>query len=435
MVAMADEDRAPEAPAPRAPRALSRLAREADGRILGGVCTGLGRYTGIDPVVYRVGFAILVFSHGQGIPLYVAAVLFMPAAPGRAAVAERLFRRRFDAAGVLSVLGALLCAAVALSLLGTGLFGAGVSTDTVAVLTVLGLVMLVAHGRGVDLAAAARAFPERLQGHPPLPEDEAEEKPMAVSFEKSSRRGAPGGDLPEGMVDLARFSGPRAAPPAPEPVREPAGATAAVEKCRGGHSPLTSVTLLGALAAGAAVFPMARVYDGPQATMIVSATALAVIGGGLLLGGWFRARGLAAMGTVLTCALLTSSVAAEAPPGARYGEIEWRPVDASAAQDYKVGAGTGRLDLTALPLRPGQRVSVNAEIWFGELDVRLPAAARVEVDARIGLGDLDLPGRSIGGPNARSSQVLEPEGPRAEDPPVIVLRIRGRFGDVRVSRG
>ncbi|MFB4313493.1 PspC domain-containing protein [Actinomadura sp. 21ATH] len=430
---MADDDRAPHAP--EAPRAPSRLARDTEGRILGGVCTGLGRHTGIDPVVYRVAFAILVFAHGQGIMLYMAAALFMPAAPGRAALAERLFRRRFDAAGVLSILGALLCAAVAFSLLGTGLLGAGVSTDTVAVLTVFGLVMLAAHGRGVDLAAAARAFPERLQGHPPVPEDEAEGKPMAVSFEKRAHQRAPGGDLPEGMIDLARFSGPRAAAP-PAANAEPAGATAAVERCRGGHSPLTSVTLLAALAAGAAVFPAARAHEGPQAAMIVSATALAVVGGGLLLGGWFRSRGLAVMGTVLTCALLTSSVAAEAPPGARYGEVEWRPVDASAAQDYKMAAGSGRLDLTALPLRPGQRVAVNAEVWFGELDVTLPKAARIEVDARVGLGDLDLPGRrKIGGPNARSTEVLEPEGPRAENPPVIVLRIRSRFGDVQVTRG
>jgi hypothetical protein len=168
--------------------------------------------------------------------------------------------------------------------------------------------------------------------------------------------------------------------------------------------------------------------------MLVTAAALGVVGTGLLLGGWFRARGLATVGTMLTCALLTSSVAAEAPEGSRYGEVEWRPTEAPAVQDYRLAAGAGRLDLTKLPLRPGQRVAVNAEIWFGELDVTLPKAARVEIDARVRLGDLGLPGRTIGGPGAKADLVLEPEGPAAAGPPVIVLRIRGQISDVQVTR-
>ncbi|MFI0357684.1 PspC domain-containing protein [Actinomadura sp. 9N407] len=404
----------------------ARLAREPEGRILAGVCTGLSRYTGIDPVVYRVGFAILVLAGGQGILLYVAAVLVMPSGPGQEAVAERLFRRRFDATGTLSIIAALLCAAVVLSLLGTGLFGAGAGADAVAVLTVFGLVLLVAHGRGIDLAGVARSFPERLQGLPP--EAKFEDRPAPVSFEKP----APDGGLREGMIDLARLGAPRV-DPVPEAM--PDRPKAAVEKCKGGRPALTSITLLGALAAGAAMIPMARTYPGPEGVTLVTATALAVVGAGLLMGGWFRARGLAAMGTVLTCALLTTSVAAEAPPGSRYGEVEWRPTEAPVTQNYRIAVGSGRLDLTKLPLRPGQRVSVNAEIWFGELDVTLPKAARVEIDARVRLGDLGLPDRTIGGPNAKASLVLEPEGPAAESPPVIVLRVRGQVGDVQVTRG
>ncbi|MFC5747129.1 PspC domain-containing protein [Actinomadura rugatobispora] len=454
---MADEQNTPRAEGP------SRLARVTEGRVLAGVCTGLGRYTGIDPVVYRVGFAIMVLAHGQGILLYIAAALFMPAAPDRAALMEQVFRRRFDATGTLSILGALLCASMALSLMGNGVFQAGVPTDTIAVLTVTGLVLLTAHARGVDLGAAARSFPERLHGYPLEPKDPAAEgADSVVSLEKDSGPqggggsggGGSGGGWSEGMIDLATLSRPRgpgpsgggaaAAPPDGATAVPPEGAGRApggrvadppAHKDRRHRAVLTSVTLLGAMAVAAATWPVAQTYPGPQWAMLVTASALAVVGCGLLMGGWFRARGLATMGTVLTCALLTSSVAAEAPRDARYGEVEWRPADAARTQqDYKIAAGSGRLDLTALPLRPGQRVHVTAEITFGELDVRVPRSARVEVDARVLLGDLDLAGRTISGPNARAEQVLEAEGAAAKNPPVIALRVRGRVSDVVVTR-
>src|SRR5918992_1218560 len=105
-----------------------RLVRVRDGRILAGVCTGLGRYTRVDPVIFRVGLAVLTIgSGGSGIFLYVAAVLLTPADDDAVSVAEQLFRRRFDGDTVLAMLGALLTAGVAFSVLGHGL-GAGSAT-------------------------------------------------------------------------------------------------------------------------------------------------------------------------------------------------------------------------------------------------------------------------------------------------------------------
>jgi hypothetical protein len=247
------------------------------------------------------------------------------------------------------------------------------------------------------------------------------------------------------MIDLAALSrrhdrdggGGATAVPPDDPGRAPCGRHGRPPRHGGDHgrAVLTSVTLLAAMAVAAATWPVAQTYPGPQWAMLVTASALAVVGCGLVMGGWFRARGLATMGTVLTCALLTTSVAAEAPRDARYGEVEWRPADAARTQqDYKIAAGSGRLDLTALPLRPGQRVHVTAEITLGELDVRVPRSARVEVDARVMLGDLDLAGRTISGPGARADQVLEAEGAGAKNAPVIELRIRGRVSDVVVTR-
>ncbi len=55
-----------------------RLSRARDGRWLGGVCAGLGRYFGLSPMIYRIGFVALSLAGGTGILLYVAAWLVMP---------------------------------------------------------------------------------------------------------------------------------------------------------------------------------------------------------------------------------------------------------------------------------------------------------------------------------------------------------------------
>ncbi|MBO2462969.1 PspC domain-containing protein [Actinomadura violacea] len=402
-----------------------RLARNPERRVLAGVCTGLGRYTGIDPVVFRVGFALLVLAHGQGVFLYIVAALLMPASPDESSAAERLFRRWFDAPAVLTALGALLCVGVALSLFG------GVSTDAIAVLVVFGLVMLVAHARGVDLVGAARSMPERFAGHPPGPSGEwAGTGP--VSLEKEAPKFA-GGGLPEGMIDLATYGRARAAAPPVEPRDD---APPPQRRHESGKSPAATITLLAAMAAGAALIPVARGYPGPEAALIVMAPALAVVGLGLIVGGWFRTRGLAAAGTLLALSLLATSVAADLPENVKYGDMEWRPVNATSLhQEYRIGLGQGTLDLTALPLATGGRVSVEARLGVGGMEVKVPQGVRVRVDARIALGDLRIEHRTTSGPNAKVVRVLEPEGAAAaKNPPEIDLRIRGKVGDVDVHR-
>ncbi|GAA2148067.1 PspC domain-containing protein [Actinomadura napierensis] len=396
-----------------------RLARDPERRVLIGVCTGLGRYTRIDPVVFRVGFALLVLAHGQGVFLYIVAGLLMPASPGESSVAERAFRRWFDAPAVLSALGALLCVGVALSLVG------GVSTDSIAVLVVFALVMLVAHARGVDLVGAARSVPERFAGHPPGPSDEWAAA-GSVSLEKETPAWT-GGGLPDGMIDLATYGRAHAAQPqedVPPPARR--------DRRR---SPATTITLLAAMATGAALLPVARGYPAPDSWLIVMAPALAVVGAGLVVGGWFRTRGLAAAGTLLTLSLLATAVAAHMPDNVEYGDMEWRPMNATSThQEYRIGLGQGTLDLTALPLTTGQHVSVDASVGLGGMEVKVPQGVRVRLDARIALGDLRIEHRTTSGPNARVVRVLEPEGAQVSNPPEIELRIRGKVGDVDVHR-
>lgn len=61
-----------------------RLFRDPDGRILGGVCAGLGHYFGIDPVIMRLLFVAIVIFGGSGILLYLILWLVMPKATSAA---------------------------------------------------------------------------------------------------------------------------------------------------------------------------------------------------------------------------------------------------------------------------------------------------------------------------------------------------------------
>jgi phage shock protein C len=64
-------------------RAPHVLRRTRDDRVLAGVCGGLGRYLGIDPVLLRVAFVLLAVFGGSGVLLYLIGLVAIPSeAPG-----------------------------------------------------------------------------------------------------------------------------------------------------------------------------------------------------------------------------------------------------------------------------------------------------------------------------------------------------------------
>ena len=54
------------------------LRRSRDERVIGGVCGGLGRYLGVDPVLLRIAFVILAIAGGGGILLYIVSWILIP---------------------------------------------------------------------------------------------------------------------------------------------------------------------------------------------------------------------------------------------------------------------------------------------------------------------------------------------------------------------
>ena len=58
-----------------------RVYRSRTDRMLGGVCGGLGKYLGLDPVLLRVVWAISFFVAGAGFLAYILAWIIIPEEP------------------------------------------------------------------------------------------------------------------------------------------------------------------------------------------------------------------------------------------------------------------------------------------------------------------------------------------------------------------
>ncbi len=55
-----------------------RLMRSTDERMIAGVCGGLAQYLGVDPVLVRLAFLLLIPAGGIGAPLYIILTIVMP---------------------------------------------------------------------------------------------------------------------------------------------------------------------------------------------------------------------------------------------------------------------------------------------------------------------------------------------------------------------
>ena len=55
-----------------------KLMRPREGRVIGGVCAGLGRYFGLDPTLIRLLWVLSVCLLGAGFLAYVICWIFIP---------------------------------------------------------------------------------------------------------------------------------------------------------------------------------------------------------------------------------------------------------------------------------------------------------------------------------------------------------------------
>lgn len=96
MDATTDEDETDAQPTVSAePRKVKRrLYRDPDHRVIGGVCSGMGAYFNIDPVILRIIFVVLFFTYGSSVLIYL--ILWI-AVPKARTTAQRLEMRGEEA--------------------------------------------------------------------------------------------------------------------------------------------------------------------------------------------------------------------------------------------------------------------------------------------------------------------------------------------------
>ncbi|MEV5828709.1 PspC domain-containing protein [Spirillospora sp. NPDC052242] len=76
--------------------ASKSLRRTHEGRLVAGVCAGVGRFLGVDPNIVRLGLALFTLFGGAGIALYVIGWLLMPDEGAPKSIAEDLAKKAGD---------------------------------------------------------------------------------------------------------------------------------------------------------------------------------------------------------------------------------------------------------------------------------------------------------------------------------------------------
>ncbi|MDQ3279140.1 MAG: PspC domain-containing protein, partial [Bacteroidota bacterium] len=78
-------------------RFTGRLYRDADDKIIGGVCAGIANYVNVDPAIVRLLFAIITFGgFGFGFLLYILLWIILPARTLNTYIGKRFFRNPDD---------------------------------------------------------------------------------------------------------------------------------------------------------------------------------------------------------------------------------------------------------------------------------------------------------------------------------------------------
>jgi phage shock protein PspC (stress-responsive transcriptional regulator) len=124
-----------------------RLTRSTESKYVAGVAGGLGRYFGLDPVLFRVAFGVSMVFGGIGIVAYIALWVFLPTEDGQPAFMENRSR-------ATTVVAIAILAIVGFSVLRPPSFVLGPGLLACAVVIVLAVLLWrgIGGGRGDDPA-------------------------------------------------------------------------------------------------------------------------------------------------------------------------------------------------------------------------------------------------------------------------------------------
>jgi hypothetical protein len=138
------------------------------------------------------------------------------------------------------------------------------------------------------------------------------------------------------------------------------------------------------------------------------AVALVVVGGGLVLGAWYgHAKGLIAVGVLLSLGLAITAAAEGWKLGGPHGNVTWKPTSIELLQrSYEVNVGNGTLDLSAVDFA-GRSESIDVHVSMGNLQIILPSDVDVQVGATVQIGNATVFGQNWSGVNQPQHSVFD----------------------------
>ncbi|MFE0362892.1 PspC domain-containing protein [Streptomyces griseoaurantiacus] len=415
-----------------------RFRRDRRYKMLGGVCAGLGRQCDMDPVIFRVGLAVLSAVGGLGLLFYGFVWLLVPFEDEEENEFRKLLTGRVDGPGLAAVLFALVGCGVFLTMLKNG--------TVLAFATVLSL-LLAGAGYWSRRRGAPAPDPLAAQAAADAP-PEATAPPVATTYpswwrepivKDGTHEGGTGylwgpPDIPDrdvrAAVNIAEGYPLRpGTPPAPRP------------RPRGPRRTGGPVTLLALLAGGLGTGLTWSDHPLGTSLQIGLSCALAVFGLGIALSAFIGRTGAGSIiMAVLTAALLAASAALPKDIGTHWARTTWAPASASTVRaNYDLGTGEGTLDLSRIRPAEGRTVSTDAEVGIGRLRIVLPPGVTTRLDINAGIGDIQLPGDTSKdvdvAPGKHKRVTLPPAaGGKKKNVGSFDLKLRVGLGQVEVTR-
>lgn len=394
----------------------SGFVRDAEGRWFGGVCSGLARRLGVDPILIRAAAIILAFVGGIGITVYVLLWLLMPDQHGEI-LAERGIRHGDVGAIVLLVVAGLLVFG--------GIASVGSGDGWIVPLWLIPVALIawfVLNRRGTLDAPAPPHTPMTTPSgetmSAPAPTSAAAPAPPTDTtvpyggYAPTDTATPYGGYTPSTPQQYAAPYGGYPAPPAPpRPVAPPPPPRPRRRR------PSAFIGLV-SLGIAIASIGLGVALDGPLSFpgsaaslgFLIALTGVSLVV--LVLGLRGRASGFSGFLAVCLAGLLAISlVDTRTHAGDGVGERLWSPVPAAGVTTFELGAGDAVLDLGALvtdvPRSTPQTIAV--DMGAGELTILVPPELDARIDTSVGFGEISHIGGTgsatggSGGPDQKES--------------------------------
>jgi len=391
------------------------MVRPVQGRYVTGVCAGLARATGTDPLLWRVLLAVLGLF-GVGILIYLVLWLVTPAEGDTGSPLDSLFGRGRSSTPPL--IAAVLGVGCALALAFTVAQGAPALLLGVAI--VVGCVMLARRQSGGTTPPLFRT------GMPP--------QPGPAFFGPVAAKAPTGEPMTFGAPAATAWQpppGPAFAPHGPYAPPPPKPAPVPRVKRPKSRLGLATFSLMLVTLGVLGCFSLAGVGGLHGGTYV--AAALGVLGLGLLIGTWWgRAWKLIPLGLILTMVLAIVA----GSHGWRH-EVQktttWQPLTIAELQpSYRRDAGKAVLDLSKLDFT-GQRRDVAVQLSVGSIEVILPPKVDAAISSRVDVGHARVLGRESEGPSD-SPLLVSDLGPDGAGGGNLILNIKLDLGDLEVTR-